>query len=416
MNIMTPCHTRFISFTIRYVRLFCSSLVVCLAAGCAADQPPEWRLSDMLHAERQQYTAAHANWGGGMALYIVTPSGTHFTVSGFSPYDTTSPDTRFRAASITKTFTAAAVMSLHQSGAIDIDDVLTDFIPGTTTPYLPNEAIYSIPYRTHITIRDLLRNRGGVFDVSNQIIPDTVGAPYAGKYYLDYVREDLNNDTHTFSFDELAGIVSLHGLYNHLPDERFGYSNTGYMLLGKIIERVSGKRYHEFIADTFTAPLGLGRTSFPYLGTDMSIPGPYFPGHVWLADALTGATEDNMSGSVAEGNSISSLGDLALWIRKLLKGEAGVNAANVTQMKDCLPTGEFHQYYGLGITYTPGLGYGHNGGHQGYMTVMRYDPTYDITTVLVVCAINANDMQGQMEWMYRIVSKARGILGYPGLP
>ncbi len=413
---MNPCNDISFSCVIRYVRSFFLFFAVGLTAGCAADQPPEWRLSDMLNAERQNYITTHANWGGGMALYIITPSGTHFTVSGFSPYDNTSPDTRFRAASITKTFTAAAIMWLHQSGALDIDDKLTDLIPGTATPYLPNETIYSIPYRTEITLRDLLRHRAGVFDIFNQSIPGTVVAPYSGKFYLDYVREDLDDNTHTFGFDELAGIVSLHALYNHLPDEQFWYSNTGYMLLGKIIERVSGKRYHEFIADTFTAPLGLSRTSFPYLGTDLSIPGPFFPGHVWLEGALTGKTEDNMSGNVAEGNVISSLGDLAFWIRKLLKGEAGVNAANVAQMKNCLPTGEFHQYYGLGMTYTPGLGYGHNGAHQGYMTVMRYDPAYDITTVLVVCTINANDTHGQLEWMYRVVSKARGILGYPGLP
>ncbi|MFO7569561.1 MAG: serine hydrolase domain-containing protein [Smithellaceae bacterium] len=391
-------------------------LAVALLTGCtySDDQAAQWRIIDMLQAERQSYAANYPGWDGGMALYIVTPANTHFSATGFSPYDTVNAFTRFRAASTTKTFTAAAILWLHERGLLDIDDRLTDPIPGSTEPYLPDTAAFSIPYKSDMTIRQLLQHRAGVFDVSNQDIPDTVSEPYAGMRYMDYVREHLD-DAHTFTFNEMAGVVSLNALFNHLPEAQFWYSNTGYVLLGKIIERVSGQSYAQFISEKFLLPLGLAETSFPSLGSETTIPGPFFPGFTWFEDTLYPTTEDNMSGHVAEGNGISSLHDLATWIRRLMRAEAGINAANVSQMKSYLPTGEAHQNYGLGLTFTQGLGYGHNGGHRGYVTVMRYDPAYDITTVLVVCTLNESDIQGQLSWMYAIISKARVLLGYPGL-
>jgi len=105
---------------------------------------------------------------GGAVLYVSTPAGAYFASAGM---ENASPGIHFRIASNTKTFTAAAVMLLQQRGLLDIDDVLTANILGTTTPYAPDSASYAIPYKGSITIRQLLGHKAGVFDVTNDLIP-----------------------------------------------------------------------------------------------------------------------------------------------------------------------------------------------------------------------------------------------------
>src|SRR5512137_2562022 len=91
------------------------------------------------YSERIGYPAA-----GGAVLYVSTPSGTYFASTGM---ENASPDIHFRIASSTKTFTAAAVMLLHQRGLLRIDDVITANIPGRSVPYVPDSASYAIPHK-----------------------------------------------------------------------------------------------------------------------------------------------------------------------------------------------------------------------------------------------------------------------------
>src|SRR5690554_6436282 len=181
----------------------------------------------------------------GVLLYISGPSGSYMASSNITPPPT--QDTHFRVANITKTFTAAAIMRLQQDGLLSIED--------TIGKYITDNPAYDIPYRNQITIKQLLQHRGGVFDVTNNEIPETVNAPYAGTKYGDYVRSQ--NNVHTFTFDELVGINAEHQLSTAIPNTSFNYSNTGYNILGKIIEIVSRKTYSQYITETFITPLNL---------------------------------------------------------------------------------------------------------------------------------------------------------------
>src|SRR4028119_168397 len=87
----------------------------------------------------------------------------------------------FRGASTTKSFTAAAILKLRQQNKINLDDFITDKIPGTNESYIPATSGYAVPYKDKITIRLLLQHRAGVFDVTNTDIPKTANVPYAGK-------------------------------------------------------------------------------------------------------------------------------------------------------------------------------------------------------------------------------------------
>ena len=322
-------------------------------------------------------------------------------------------NTHFRGASTTKTFTAAAIMLLQQRGKLKIDDTINSPIPGSTEAYVPATADYKVPYKKDITIRQLLAHCAGVFDITNNVVPADVYANYAGMRYFDWVRVDEGQNDHTFTFDELVGVDAKHRLSDFPPGERFHYSNTGYDILGKIIERVSGQRYDQFVHDEFVVPNGLTDTSFPYLGTDQKLPIPFLTGYTWINGTFGETTVDNMSGNVAEGNVITTPSDLANWIKRWIKGEAGLSADTVKQMMAVRATGESHRFYGLGCNYTPGLGYGHNGGHMGYLTVVRYDPKQDVTVFLLSNCLNGSNINDQQGFMYGLAYAAKEIAGYP---
>lgn len=318
---------------------------------------------------------------GGFALKLLTPNGDYFVTSG--DMDNITDETHFRAASVTKTFTAAAIVLLHQQQRLNIYNTVTDHIPGTTESYLPETPEFNIPFKNEITIQQLLQHRSGVYDIINQNIPDSVNQPYAGMRYVDYVEEYLGEPYHTFTITEMANVVSVNQLYNNKPGDSFHYSNTGMSLLALIVERVSGSRFDEFIKDNFLSPLGLNNTSMPHMGNDISIPTPFAEGYAYIDGETIVVTEENVSMSIGEGNLITTPNDLSNWISKLYSGDAGIDYKFVRfLMMDCLPTYELHQYYGLGTTFTPDLGFGHNGGKLGYFTSTRFDPDSQITYVI----------------------------------
>jgi len=359
-----------------------------------------------------QFTNGTEDFPGGYALQILSPLGDFFVSAGNLAGSTN--QTHFRAGSTTKTFTAAAIMLLHQQGKLNINHLVTDLIPGTNEPYLPTDEEFNIPFKNEITIKLLLQHRAGMFDVINQDIPDTVNQPYAGFRYRDYIEESIGL-THTFTIAETAEVVAANQLYNSKPGTEFHYSDTGMGLLGLIIERISGKRYDQFIAENFLTPLGLGNTSFPYEGEDVNLPDPFAGSYVYFQGNTYDVTQYNVSINVAEGNLITTPLDLANWTKKLYTGKAGINYENVKfYMMDCLPTFEGHQNYGLGTVYTSGLGYGHNGGIMGYFTATRYDPETDITFVIYTNVWDFDslmyDSYAQLLNMYAAVYEAKDIL------
>jgi len=348
-------------------------------SGLIPDFQPE--LQNLVDEKWTEFVDGRSDIPGGYALKLLTPKGNYFLHS--EGMGNITDKTHFRAASVTKTFTAAAIVLLHQQQKLSIYDVVTDLIPGTTEPYLPETSEFDIPYKNEITIQQLLQHRAGVYDIINQNIPDSVNQPYAGMRYVDYVEEDLGEPYHTFTITEMANVVSVNQLYNNIPDANFHYSNTGMTLLTLIVERITGSRFDVFVKDNFLSPLGLNNTSMPHLGDDITIPSPFAEGFAYIDGETVDVTEDNVSMSIGEGNLITTPEDLSTWISKLYSGNAGVDYKFVRfLMMDCLPTYELHQHYGLGTTYTPGLGYGHNGGKLGFFTSTRHDPVTGITYVI----------------------------------
>ncbi len=351
---------------------------------------------------------------GGFSIYVTYPGGKAFASAGFTNAPT--EFTHFRAASNTKSFTSTAIMLLYQRGKLSFNAKVTDTIPGTNKPYLPDDANYNIPFKNSITILQLMQHRAGVFDVSNEMIPDTIQAnvPYKGENYNDYIMKTDPN--HTFTFDELTSVNSVTGLYYFPPGGGYHYSNSGYVLLGKIIERVSGKSYSDFVKDEIMIPIGLLSSSMPYLGSDQQLPAPFVPGYVQSVDGIKNTTISNISGNVAEGNLITTPVDLAKFLRESILGKGVISSVVMNQvMLNMIPMGGASaNSYGCGLQYVPNLGYGHTGAHEGYLSEMIYDPITDITMVIYSNAWDIRDgvysISKVMNTMQEALYKTKGIV------
>ncbi len=363
--------------------------ILLLANSCRKDHDEDspqsniftQKLQTLVNTSLADYKVKYPDFPGGIALEVISKQGTYFVSAGMG---TVTNQVRFRAASNTKTLTATAILLLYQQGKLDINRKLTDTIPGTQEPYLPNTAEYNIPYKSSITILDVLRHRAGIFDVSNDNIPDTVSVPvpYKGQNYIDFMlAQDL---THTFTFDELVGAVSTCRLFYFPPNTAYHYSNTGYSILGKIIERVSQTTYQQYLVENVITPMGMNHSTMPVSGTDQTIPAPFASGYILLTDTLINVTLSNISANVAEGTLITTPDDLGHFLRKLITGNGVLNPHIVnTVMLDCLSTSSANAgSYGCGIGYTNNLGYGHTGAHAGYLSEMAHDPASGFTVVV----------------------------------
>jgi D-alanyl-D-alanine carboxypeptidase len=385
-----------------------ASMLACTSSGPSAAD----RAQASVAANWATYQAAHGIPGGGLAVYLETPAGTVFAASGLPAG--ADEHSRFRIASNTKTFTASAIMMLAQQGRLDLDDTLVSPMPGQSLAYVPGppEAAapsYDIPDKAAITIRHLLSHTAGVFDVTNNAIPATCPVPYAGQAYLLYVL--AGDPDHAFSPQELVGVDAACGLSDFAPGASYHYSNTGYSILATIIERVSGLAYDQYLVRNLIQPNGLASTSVPMLPGERSLPAPFVPGHLFDGGLWQDVTEDNMTGNIAEGNVVSTPADLARWVRRLVSGEAGPDAASVAAMMTT--TALSGDTYGLGLAHYGGLGCGHTGAHRGYLSVMTYDAAAQVTTVAYFNLWDGDRVvTDQANLLFQAAKDARAAVGY----
>jgi D-alanyl-D-alanine carboxypeptidase len=379
--------------------------IAAVLSGCNGGSEPTVDIGRVLD---NQWKAQYAGMPGGLTAVLITPTGEYFasTVAG------TTRSTHFRGASTTKMFTAAAIMLLDQRGQLKIDDVVTAAMPGGSgKPYLPATPGFAIPFKDQITIRQLLQHRSGVFDVANEDIPASAPAPYAGKRYIVWVME--SDGDHTFTIDELIGVMASNKLVMDPPGTVFRYNDAGYWLLAKIVEQVSGKPFVQFLRDEFLVLNGLADTTFPQLGATQDLPVPFIDGYLRQFGKVSKVTQQNVSAGNGDGNVVTTPADLSRWTRRLLRGEAGVDAKQVTRMRECVPTGDHFVAYGLGLECHPSaFGWGHNGGNPGYLTVARHDIDNDVTVMLFSTFADYDNIPAATDWLYDTVAKVRAAAGY----
>lgn len=189
-------------------------------------------------------------------------------------------------ASITKQFTAAAILLLQDRGKLSVEDDVTKYLPD---------------YPTHgqkITLHHLLTHTSGV--------PDFTGMPE----WWPRMREDM-------------GVTQIIDLFKDkplafTPGEKLGYSNSGYVLLGAVIEKVSGKTYEDFVEQEILTPLGMKR-SRNWRPKEI-VPG-LVTGYDRDEDGYRTAEPFSMTQTFGAGSILSTVDDLALWAEALSSGK-----------------------------------------------------------------------------------------------
>ena len=200
----------------------------------------------------------------GAMVLLSTPQGDVVFGYGTTELGTTNPpraDTHFRAASNTKTMTAAAIVQMVQEGKLGFDDPISKYVEG-------------VPDGDEITISQLLKMRSGLFNFTN--------APE--------LAESLDDDPDkVWTADEVLG-MAFKRPPDFAPGAEYEYNNTNYYLLGLVAEKIDGKPLAAVFQDRLFGPLGMKNTALPAAASN-TIPEPYAHGYLYgstsyaLADA-----------------------------------------------------------------------------------------------------------------------------------
>ncbi|RJO78005.1 class A beta-lactamase-related serine hydrolase [Nocardia panacis] len=279
--------------------------------------------------------------------------------------ETVLPDTRFRIGSVTKTFVATVVLQMIDEKLLALDDPIEQILPGV------------VPRGESVTIRQLLNHTSGLYDYMKE--PGMSTNRWRGE---DRFRH--------FDVARLLSVAFAHPPY-FAPGTRFRYSNTNYVVLGSVIEKVTGRPYADAIRTRILEPLGLRDTLFP--GDDPTIPAPLLPARSKLASGVTvDVTEQNPALDWSAGEMISSTSDLAVFFDALMSGRL-LSASMLAGMKQTVPMGlGFH--YGLGVQrFDLPCGvrlWGHGGELLGYLTYVFVGPDERVMTMVLASAQGDN--------------------------
>ncbi|HXM34028.1 MAG TPA: serine hydrolase domain-containing protein, partial [Pyrinomonadaceae bacterium] len=250
------------------------------------------------------------------------------------------PDTKFRLGSITKQFTATLILQLVEEGKIKLDGKVSDYLPD-----------YRQDTGAKITIHHLLSHTSGV--------PNYTAAP---GFFENVSRNPFKVD------DFIKKYAS--GDLEFEPGAKFNYSNSGYFLLGAIIEKVTGKPYEQVLKEKITEPLGMKNTGYDHYGTVLN---KRAAGYIKTPGGYQNAPYLDMTIPYAAGSLYSTVEDLYLWDQALY-GDKVISAAS----KELMFKPNLENYgYGFAIKKTT-LGPSkivvpvieHNGGINGFNTTI----------------------------------------------
>ncbi len=273
-----------------------------------------------------------------------------------APHEALMRASRFRIGSTTKAFVATVALQLVEEGALSLDDTVERWLPDLLRDTGQDAG--------HITLRQLLQQTSG--------LPDYVADHEAMMMAVSTVEELRALLLRPWTPAELVALGVAHEP-EFPPGARWSYSNTGYVVIGMMIERVTGQAWDRAVTQRIIEPLDLADTYAP--GLDPSIAGPHADGYMDLhlqdqSDPVN-VTELNPTVLDAEGALISTTADLDRFFRALLGGEL-LGPDLLAEMKTTMPIdqGPPGTEYGLGLVRFPlacgGAYWNHPGDVYGY--------------------------------------------------
>ncbi|MFK0239101.1 serine hydrolase domain-containing protein [Streptomyces vinaceus] len=283
----------------------------------------------------------------------------------------------FRVGSNTKTMTSTIILQLAQEGKLKLEDPISKYVK-------------RVPNGDAITIANLSEMRSGLPSYSldrefNKTLDENPGKAWKPQDLLEIAYKYPNK---------------------FKPGEKFDYSNTNIILLGLVIEKITGESLSDAFNKRIFQPLGMTQTSLP-AADDASIPDPHPQGYQFgtnvdtidsyavppgqLKKALDGTlkplneTAANPSWAWAAGGAISTTDDLTKYLKRLVGGgllDEKMQKLRLDSIKATDPEKPEGAGYGLGIAKFGPL-IGHDGQIPGYMTFMGYDPRSDLSIVIM---------------------------------
>ena len=260
------------------------------------------------------------------------------------------PDHVFRIGSITKQFTAVSIMQLIEQGKLSADDEITKFIPDYPT------------HGNRITISHLVHHTSGI------------------QSYTNMAGWDAETQRKDFTVSALVDYFKKEPM-NFLPGEQWFYNNSGYILLGYIIEKVSGMTYEEYLQKNIFDPLGMKHSY--YDNTEQIIPGRV-QGYAMRDKGVINAPYLSMTQPYAAGSMLSTVDDMLLWNNALMSGKV-ISKAYLEKalIPAILNNGKNTGYaYGLMIGDLDGSKtVEHSGGIHGFLSNGIYFPEEDVYVI-----------------------------------
>ncbi len=256
------------------------------------------------------------------------------------------PATKFRLGSLTKQFTAASIMLLQERDKLKVEDPVRKYLPDLPESW------------DKITIFNLLTHSAGVFNYTAR--PD----------FKEFTRRRMTPQ-------QIVDLVRDKPL-DFQPGEKMSYSNTGYVVLGMVIEKVSGQPYAQFLQDNIFTPLAMKDSGYE---DQVAILPLRARGYSRTPDGkLVNADFIDMSTPFSAGALVSTTHDLLTWENALFAGKV-VSQESLAKM-----TTPFKNDYGFGLIMRKVDGHRqvwHNGGIDGFTTDMRTYPDDHLTIIVL---------------------------------
>jgi len=315
-----------------------------LLVGCATATPAEDR--PVIHKEMDAFLQAHLATGRFMGAVLVARGDEVLHRAGYGMANLEldvpmTPESVLRIGSVTKQFTAAAILQLQDQGLLDVHDPVSRHLP-------------DYPHGDEITIHQLLNHTSGTHDFEN--IPESQAL----------FRQPTDLDTLIATFSDLP--------LDFPPGSQYSYSSSGYVVLTAILEQLTGQRYDDYMAEHFFVPLGMTSTGYD---DPLAVVPHRAAGYTFDGTAYHNAEYLDMSIPSGAGALISTVLDLYRWDRALYTGGLLSAESERAYFTPSVSVGAGYGYaYGWG---THDIGQHrlivHSGGIHGFSAYVIRDPS-----------------------------------------
>lgn len=300
----------------------------------------------------------------GAVLSVRTNDWHYIAAAGFAdpevrkPLDCASP---FQIGSNTKMMTAVALLQLVEEGRLGLDDPLSQHLP---------EIAARLPNGEAMTLRQLTRHTSGVFSYTDNAPDGTPGLMEGGLSDRAALLRQIDPQ-------DMIDFVVDHGAPNFKPAAQgeWSYSNTGYALLGMMIEKLDGLPLDKSYEDRIFGPLGMDRT---YLWNGIPRPAFGLP-RAYFVGTDNEMTDWNLSQGWAAGGVISTIEDMHVFITALIKGDLFQSAETLRLMQETVePKNSLYLAYGVGLGLKGKDLWGHGGQTLGYASDVVAGPDFSL--------------------------------------